>query len=261
MESAENQLPAWLTEQPIKLAVVLGSGLGEAVAELPNLGELPYAQVPGLPISTVPGHAGKFILAQLGQQRVLFALGRVHLYEGKTAREVTAGVRWLAEIGIERLVLTNAAGSLTTEFGIGQLMLLTDHLNLQGTSPLEGAPHFIDLSEVYSRVWREEFLTAADRLQLPLHEGIYAAVRGPQYETPAEIRMLGRLGAHAVGMSTVLEAIQARALGLEVVGISCLTNLAAGLHGSPLDHSEVSNVGRGAGHDLLRLLREVHDAR
>lgn len=257
MEFNQSQCPNWLTKDKISCAVVLGSGLGQAVEQLPNLGELPYDQVQGLPTSTAPGHAGRFLLTELAGTRVLFALGRVHLYEGKSALEVTAAIRFFATLGIPRLLLTNAAGSLSTDFEVGHWMLLTDHLNLQGTSPLEGSPHFLDLTEIYQKSWREKFLTAAEKLQLPLHEGIYAAVRGPQYETPAEVRMLGRLGAHAVGMSTVLEAIQARALGLTVTGLSCLSNLAAGLHPSPLDHHEVSAVGHRAGSDLIRLLAEV----
>lgn len=257
VEFSENQLPDWLKQADIESAVVLGSGLGGAVAELPIRGELAYGGIEGLPVSGVPGHAGKFVLAEVAGRGVLFALGRVHLYEGYGAREVTAGIRFLNQLGIRHVILTNAAGALTGDFGIGHWMVLSDHLNLQGASPLEGAPHFLDLTEVYARGWREKFLAAGERLGLPLHEGIYAAVRGPQYETPAEVRMLGRMGAQAVGMSTVLEAIQARALGMEVTGLSCLTNLAAGLHASPLDHSEVSDVGRRAGGDLLRLLEEV----
>lgn len=257
MEFSENQLPEWLKQADIACAVVLGSGLGGAVEGLPICGELPYAEVSGLPVSAVPGHAGKFVLAEVAGRRVLFALGRVHLYEAYRAGEVTAGIRWMAQLGIRHVILTNAAGALTGDFGIGHWMVLTDHLNLQGASPLEGSARFLDLTEVYARGWREKFLAAGERLGLPLHEGIYAAVRGPQYETPAEVRMLGRMGAQAVGMSTVLEAIQARALGMEVTGLSCLTNLAAGLHVSPLDHSEVSDVGRRAGGDFMRLLGEV----
>lgn len=257
MEFKTEDIPSWLRDQDIACAVVLGSGLGGAVAGLPILGELAYSEVAGLPSSTVPGHAGKFQLSTLAGRKVLFALGRTHLYEGRTAREVTAGVRWLGELGIRRLLLTNAAGSLTYDFAVGNWMLITDQLNLQATSPLEGFPHFLDLTEIYDREWREDFLGAADRLGLTLHEGVYAAVRGPQYETPAEVRMLGRFGAQAIGMSTVLEAIQARALGMQVAGLSCLTNLAAGLHTSPLDHREVSDIGRQATQDLLRLLENV----
>ena len=155
----------------------------------------------------------------------------------------------------KRVVLTNAAGAIKDSMAVGELMLITDHLNLQGTTPLLGGPHFHDLSEVYSAAWRDRFLQAAAALPMPLHEGVYAALLGPQYETPAEIRMLRTLGADAVGMSTVPEAIQARALGMEVAGISMLTNWAAGLKPQTLDHSEVVAVGKEAAVSLAALLR------
>ena len=185
--------------------------------------------------------------------RLAVLSGRVHLYEGWSASEVTAGVRFLAAAGVAELILTNAAGTLNTGFPPGQWMMLSDHLNLTGQSPLTGGPHFIDMSAVYSRRLRGKFAAAASARGLPLHEGVYAGLCGPQYETPAEIRMLRTMGADAVGMSTVLEAIQARALGLETAAFSCLTNWAAGMAG-PLDHSEVIATGRdaaGAFADLL----------
>lgn len=253
MPSALDQL---IAAQP-ETAIILGSGLG-AVAEtfLPVV-TVPYAEVPGLPVSKVPGHAGRFVLGTLPDsgRKVVVAQGRSHLYEGLSAAEVTAGVRFLAqELGVKRLVLTNAAGAIDASFQVGGLMLITDHLNLLGVSPLTGGPHFHDMSEVYSMSLRQSFLAAAQRLSLTLHQGVYAAVPGPQYETPAEIRMFRTLGANAVGMSTVPEAIQARALGLEVAGISVLTNWAAGLAPATLHHSEVVEVGLAAGQDLARLL-------
>jgi purine-nucleoside phosphorylase len=182
--------------------------------------------------------------------------GRVHLYEGHSAQEVTAGVRWLAGQGITRLVLTNAAGTLNPDFFPGTWMLLADHLNLTGTSPLHGA-EFIDLSTAYDPTWRAEFRAAAMAQGMPLSEGVYAGLRGPQYETPAEVRMLRTLGADAVGMSTVLETIQARALGLRVVALSCLTNWAAGITAAPLDHQEVLATGQQAAAAMIRLLTQV----
>jgi purine-nucleoside phosphorylase len=185
--------------------------------------------------------------------------GRVHLYEGHSAQEVTAGVRWLAGQGITRLVLTNAAGTLNPDFSPGTWMLLADHLNLTGTSPLHGA-EFIDLSTAYDPTWRAEFRAAAMAQGLPLSEGVYAGLRGPQYETPAEVRMLRTLGPDAVGMSTVLETIQARALGLRVVALSCLTNWAAGITAAPLDHQEVLATGQQAAAAMIRLLTQVLSA-
>ncbi len=238
-------------------AIVLGSGLGSVVDGFGIEAEVSFADVPGLSASTVPGHAGRFVLCRIAGKAVLIAQGRRHLYEGLSAHEVTASIRFMHEIGVKRVVLTNAAGAIKDSMAVGELMLITDHLNLQGTTPLLGGPHFHDMSEVYSATWRTRFISAAATLQMPLHEGVYAALLGPQYETPAEIRMLRTLGADAVGMSTVPEAIQARALGMEVAGVSMLTNWAAGLKPQTLDHSEVVAVGKQASVQLAALLREA----
>lgn len=238
-------------------AIVLGSGLGTVVDDLGIEAEVPFTAVPGLSASTVPGHAGRLVLSRIAGRPVLIAQGRRHLYEGLSAYEVTASIRFMHQLGVKRVVLTNAAGAIKDTMAVGELMLITDHLNLQGTTPLLGGPHFHDMSEVYSAAWRDRFLAAAAKLRMPLHQGVYAALLGPQYETPAEIRMLRTLGADAVGMSTVPEAIQARALGMEVAGISMLTNWAAGLMPQTLDHSEVVAVGREASVQLAKLLREV----
>lgn len=234
-------------------ALVLGSGLGVLVEGMEVEERIPFSAVPGLAQSGVPGHAGQLLLARLGGCRVLVAQGRVHLYEGRTAREVTGFVRLASTLGARRLILTNAAGSLNSEFAPGTWMMLGDHLNLTGTSPLLGGPNFADMSEVYSRSLRGRFRALAAEQGLVLHEGVYAGLCGPQYETPAEIRMLRTLGADAVGMSTVLEAIQARALGMEVAAFSCLSNWAAGLQPS-LDHAEVLATGLRAGAGMARLL-------
>lgn len=238
-------------------AIVLGSGLGPVAEAFEKESEIAYADVPGLSSATVPGHAGRFLLVRHQGRRLLIAQGRRHLYEGISAAEVTAGIRFMHRHGVKRIVLTNAAGAIHPSLEVGGLMLIADHLNFQGTSPLAGGPHFHDMSEVYSAAWREKCQTAAMTLGLKLHAGVYAAVLGPQYETPAEIRMLRTLGADAVGMSTVPEAIQARALGMEVLGISMLTNWAAGLKPQTLSHAEVVAVGRAASGDLARLLAEV----
>jgi purine-nucleoside phosphorylase len=235
------------------LAIVLGSGLGSLAEKISVSREVSFDNA-GLPASKVAGHAGRFLFGNLYGRKVWVMQGRVHLYEGHSAKDVTSGVRWLAQQGVKRLMLTNAAGSLRSGFSPGEWMMLSDHLNLTGTSPLEGGENFIDMSEVYSAAWRERFRDAAKKIMMPLHEGVYAGLRGPQYETPAEIRMLQVMGADAVGMSTVLEAQQAKALGMEVAGFSCLTNWGAGLSGDGLDHADVLATGKGAADAMLRLL-------
>lgn len=238
-----------------ELGLVLGSGLGGFTERVEIVRRIGYAAL-GLPQSGVPGHVGELVLGTVGKTRVTVLSGRVHLYEGKPVEEVTAGVRLLARCGVKRLILTNAAGTLNENFAPGAWMALTDHLNLTGASPLTGGPNFVDMSEVYSAALRRRFLAAAAETGVTLREGVYAGLRGPQYETPAEIRMLRVLGADAVGMSTVLEAIQARALNMEIAAFSCLTNWAAGMAG-PLSHAEVVEVGRKAAGALADLLERV----
>jgi len=250
-------LPKAVRDFQPEVGLVLGSGLGPLVEEVDAILSVPYEEISGLPVSTVPGHAGRFVFGRLAGRRVIVAQGRVHLYEGCSAEEVTAGVRFMATLGVRRVILTNAAGTLHPDFAPGTWMMLSDHLNLTGTSPLLGGAHFVDMSAVYSPAWREQFRTVAAEEKIALHEGVYAGLLGPQYETPAEVRMLRTVGADAVGMSTVLEAIQARALGLEVAGFSCLTNWAAGLSGQSLDHHEVLETGRMAAEQMMRILRRA----
>jgi purine-nucleoside phosphorylase len=238
-----------------EVAIVLGSGLGPLAGAVEIVREVPFAEA-GLPASTVPGHDGKFVSGVLDGVPVWLMKGRVHLYEGHAPEAVTSGIRWLAAQGVERVVLTNAAGTLHPDFAPGTWMMLSDHLNLTGTSPLKGAD-FIDLSAAYDPGWREVFRRAAAARGMVLHEGVYAGLRGPQYETPAEVRMLRALGADAVGMSTVLETIQARALGMQVAGFSCLTNWAAGISAAPLDHHEVLATGKQAADAMIGLLTDV----
>lgn len=235
--------------------IVLGSGLGPLADAVAAEREVSFAEA-GLPASTVPGHSGKFVFGRFEGAPVLLMKGRVHLYEGHPPRDVTAGVRWMAGQGVRRLILTNAAGTLNPDFHPGTWMMFSDHLNLTGCSPLEGAD-FLDLSAAYDPGWRREFRAAARALGMPLREGVYAGLRGPQYETPAEVRMLRTMGADAVGMSTVLETIQARSLGLEVAAFSCLTNWAAGISTAPLDHHEVLETGKQAARAMIELLAKV----
>ena len=247
-------LPPELAKFRPRVAIVLGSGLGGLADSCRTHFEIPYEEVPGLPVSRVPGHAGKYLAGELAGCPVLLALGRVHFYEGYSPRRVATHVRLMASLKPELLVLTNAAGTLNKDFAPGGWMMLSDHLNLTGASPLSGGPNFFDMSEVYSARWRRRFSATAAAQGLVLHEGVYACVPGPQYETPAEVRMLRTLGADAVGMSTVFEAIQARALGLEVAAFSCLTNWAAGVTSAPLSHEEVMLTGRQATEPLGELL-------
>ena len=239
-----------------RVGIVLGSGLGSLVERVEVAESVTFAEA-GIRASTVPGHEGRFVLGRLAGAEVIVMQGRVHLYEGRTASEVTAGVRWMKERGIDGLILTNAAGVVNWSFEPGGWMAIADHLNLTGTSPLEGEPRFVDLSEVYDSGWRAEALRLAKELEIECREGIYAGVRGPQYETPAEIRMLRGLGADAVGMSTVLEAIEARALDLPVLGFSCLTNWGAGMTPEVPDHGDVIARGRAAAGAMARLLERL----
>lgn len=235
------------------VGIVLGSGLGPLAGRVVVEREVGFGEA-GLPVSSVKGHAGRFLFGTLGGREVIVMQGRVHLYEGHGAAAATAGVRWLHDHGVRHVILTNAAGTLNAAHAPGGWMMLTDHLNLTGTSPLEGGPNFIDMSEVYDAAVRRDFHSLAVEREMTLHEGVYAGLRGPQYETPAEIRMLRAMGADAVGMSTVLEAIQARAIGMKVSGFSCLTNWAAGMSPQALDHAEVIETGAAAAEAMMDLL-------
>ncbi|HEV2783110.1 MAG TPA: purine-nucleoside phosphorylase [Actinophytocola sp.] len=235
------------------VAVVLGSGWRSAAREIgPASVEVPMAELPGFTAPTAVGHGGSIRSITVGQRRVLVLLGRTHLYEGKGITAVAHGVRTAAAAGCGTVVLTNAAGCLRPGVEVGQPVLISDHLNLTGTSPLVGA-HFVDLTDLYSARLRGVAL----QIDPSLIEGVYAGLPGPHFETPAEIRMLTTLGADLVGMSTVLEAIAARAVGLEVLGVSLVTNLAAGLSGAPLNHEEVLEAGRRAATRMGRLLRDL----
>ena len=251
MSDALKRLQGWKAE----IAIILGSGLS-AIVQHP-LESIDYAELSEIPQARVPGHAGKFSLCQISGVRVIFARGRVHLYEGHSAEAVTANVRMLAYAGITKLIVTNAAGAVNEKFEPGDWMMIVDHLNLTGASPLIGVANFLDMSEAYSPAMCALFASAARRIRIQLREGVYAAVIGPQYETPAEVRMLQKLGADAIGMSTVLEVIQARALGMEVAGFSGITNLAAGISTEKLSHTEVLATGAKAAKDFARLLADV----
>ncbi len=250
-QSAREQLQGW----GATTAIVLGSGLNSLVESVSFQQRIAYAEFAELPPARVQGHSGQFALGMVNDTRVIYAQGRAHLYEGHPASVVTAGIRLLAECGVSRVILTNAAGTANPAFAPGSWMMISDHLNLTGTTPLLGSGQFVDMSDVYSAERRACFARVAREEGIKLHQGVYAGLLGPQYETPAEVRMLRSLGADAVGMSTVLEAIQSRALGVEVSGFSCLTNWAAGIGRDTLNHQEVLQVGQGAAAEFSQLLR------
>jgi purine-nucleoside phosphorylase len=248
-----------------KVAVVLGSGLGAFADSLANGVRIPYDELPDFPISTAAGHAGELAIGTLGVNGraaldIVVMSGRFHLYEGYTARQVTAGIRLFRELGVERVVLTNAAGGINLAFRQGALVLISDHINLQGANPLVGlndaalGPRFPDMTEVYPAALRETAKDTASKLGIVLQEGIYAGVLGPSYETPAEIRYLKTIGADLVGMSTVAEAIAATHMGMQVLGISCVTNTAAGLSSEKLNHQEVLETGQRSSRTFSKLL-------
>jgi len=226
------------------LAIVLGSGFHHVLTELHVDQKIAYAKIPGFPRPTVSGHAGELYFGHLGKTPVLVLSGRAHFYEGHPMERVTFAVRTLAAFGIRDLLLTNAAGGINKKFRAGDFMVLTDHINLMGANPLRGPaipglPRFVDLTETYDKKLRGLLFAAGKISKLRLQRGVYLAVSGPSYETPAEIRAFARLGADAVGMSTVPEAIVARQCGLNVAAVSCITNLAAGIGGGKLSHAEV----------------------
>jgi purine-nucleoside phosphorylase len=245
-----------------RIGLVLGSGLGRLADQVQDATAIPYAAIPGLPAPSVPSHAGRLVLGTLEGQPVAICQGRVHLYEGYPTATVVLPTLLLWQLGIERLVLTNAAGGIAPRFGEGALMLLSDHINLTGQNPLTGvedarlSQRFVDMTDAYDPAWRATALRVAADLSITLSEGVYLGLLGPSFETPAEIRMAATLGADAVGMSTVLETIMARAVGLPVLGLSCITNLAAGL-GGPISHEEVGIVAGRVSASFIALVRGI----
>jgi purine-nucleoside phosphorylase len=246
-----------------KIGLVLGSGLGAFGDALSDATLVPYSDIPSFPQSTAIGHAGRLVIGNAGQVAVAAMQGRVHQYEGYTAQQVVFPIRVFARMGIKAVVLTNAAGGINLGYSQGVLVLIRDHINLQGTNPLVGANddrfgvRFPDMTHAYSRAFREIAREEAARLSIMLHEGVYAALLGPSYETPAEIEHLRRIGADLVGMSTVAEVIAARHMGLDVLAISCVTNMAAGILDQPLSHAEVMETGERVKSTFEALLRAV----
>jgi purine-nucleoside phosphorylase len=246
-----------------KIALVLGSGLGAFADDFSSAARIPYEKIPGFPRSTIEGHAGCLVIGKVGAVPVAAMQGRVHFYEGYSIKEVAFPMRVLGPLGIRAAILTNAAGAINVSFSQGALVVLRDHINLQGANPLIGpndkrfGPRFSDMTHSYDPSYREIALAEAKKLGLAIHEGVYAALTGPSFETPAEIRYLKAIGADMVGMSTVPETIVARHMGIKVLGISCVTNMAAGILDQEINHAEVLETGERVRSQFVILLRAV----
>lgn len=247
-------------------ALVLGSGLGGYAKQIERVCEISYSEIEGFPVSTVPGHEGKFVFGYVGQEPVVCMQGRVHYYEGYPVRDVVLPIRLMRLLGAERLVLTNAAGGIRKDLEAGDLMLITDQVALFAPNPLIGpnaeefGVRFPDMSHIYDPAIRAVIQKAAEEESIPLKEGVYVQLTGPSFETPAEIRLLGLLGCDAAGMSTAVEAIAAVHAGMRVCGISCISNKAAGLSERPLSHEEVQEAANQAAPNFIRLLTKTLEA-
>jgi purine-nucleoside phosphorylase len=246
-----------------QIGLVLGSGLGAFADSLTDSTRIPYTKIPTFPLSTAIGHAGQMVIGESGVVPVAAMQGRVHLYEGYSAQEVAFPMRVFGRMGIRAVILTNAAGGINLNYQQGALVLIRDHINLQGSNPLVGPNddrfglRFPDITQAYAKSYRELAREEAGKLGMTLHEGVYAALPGPSYETPAEIKYLRTIGADLVGMSTVFEVIAARHMGIKVLAISCVTNMAAGILDKPLSHQEVMETGERVKTSFEALLRAV----
>ncbi|MBR1670853.1 MAG: purine-nucleoside phosphorylase [Butyrivibrio sp.] len=251
-----------VTDFEPEVALILGSGLGAFADNIDVETEVSYSDIPGFPVSTVPGHAGKFIFGRLGDKKIVCMKGRVHFYEGYDISDVVLPIRLMGLLGAKVLFLTNAAGGLGEGFNAGDLMLITDHVSIFAPNPLIGAnfdelgPRFPDMSSVYQKDLCDEIRTIAHENNIDLKEGVYCQLTGPSFESPAEISLLGKLGVSAVGMSTVVEAIAANHMGIKVCGVSCISNLAAGINGEALSHEEVQEAADKAAPLFTKLVSE-----
>ncbi|MGB7460854.1 MAG: purine-nucleoside phosphorylase [Carnobacterium jeotgali] len=248
--------------QDIEVGLILGSGLGELGDEVENLIAISYSKIPHFPVSTVEGHAGQLVYGTLGGKKVLAMQGRFHFYEGYSLEEVTFPVRVMKALGIHSLIVTNAAGGINTDFTPGELMMITDQINYTGTNPLIGpndasmGPRFTDMSHAYDPAYQEIVRSVAKKMDIDLKEGVYIGFSGPTYETPAEIKMTRLFGADAVGMSTVPEVIVAKHASMRVIGISCITNLAAGMQAN-LNHEEVVETTQRVKHTFKSFVKNI----
>ena len=264
IEDAYQALTAKTDKKP-QIGMILGSGLGDYAEELENAVYIPYSQLPGFPVSTVEGHAGRFVIGEKKGRTIIAMQGRFHYYEGYSQQELTMPVRMMKKMGVQSLLITNAAGGVNTEFNNGALMLISDHINYSGSNPLIGknldafGTRFPDMSYVYHRDMRQKTKALAQAHGIDLQEGVYMMFSGPCYETPAEVRMARILGADAVGMSTVPEAIVAAHCGIQILGISCITNMAAGILDQPLQHQEVMDTVQRIKSQFIQLVDLVVD--
>lgn len=246
-----------------EIGLILGSGLGAIADQIENPEFYPYSEIPHFPVSTVQGHAGRLVIGKLEEKTVVAMQGRFHYYEGYPIQEVTFPVRVMKALEIQTLIVTNAAGAANPKFNPGDLMIIKDHLNLAGTNPLMGknldefGPRFPDMSNAYDKELRRKVKAIAQNLNIPVQEGVYAWFSGPTYETPAEVKMAQILGADAVGMSTAPEVIVANHSGIKVIGISCLTNMAAGILDQPLSHTEVMETSELAREKFINLMKNI----
>jgi purine-nucleoside phosphorylase len=267
MPEIQNRITAALeyikskTQRGAEIGLVLGSGLGDFVDDIEDTVVIPFDEIPHFPKATVQGHAGAFVIGSHQGKRVVALKGRLHYYEGYTQQEITIPIRVMKGLGVKTVLLTNAAGGINLNFSSGMLMLICDHINYSGQNPLIGAnldeygPRFPDMSDIYTKALRNALKTTAQEENIALGEGVYAMYSGPSYETPAEIRFFRSMGADAVGMSTVPEAIVASHCGMRVIGISCITNMAAGVLDRKLDHAEVVETANRVKNDFCKLLR------
>ena len=251
------------TDYRPEIAIILGSGLGQLAEQIEEACIIPYEQLPHFVCSTAPGHQGRLVIGRLAGRQVLCMQGRLHYYEGYTMAQITYPIRVMAKLGIKNLIISNASGGIDTQFNVGDLMLITDHINFMGTNPLIGpnasdfGPRFNDMTYGYHRDLQQVAREAAEAIGCPLREGVYVACTGPSYETPAEIRMFRLWGANAVGMSTVPEVIVANQCGLAVMAISCITNMAAGILDQPLTEEEVLETGARSGKQFRALVEAI----
>ncbi len=262
MESTINYIKEKIQDFQPEIGIILGSGLGDFADGFESI-IIPYNDIPGFEKSNVQGHKGQLVFAQINGKKVVMMQGRYHFYEGYSMQTVTFPVKVMKKLGVKTLIITNAAGAVTPEFAPGDLMLITDHINFMGTNPLIGkndealGTRFPDMSEVYSKELIQKAETIAHKLNINYQKGVYAATTGPSYETPSEVKMFRMLGANAVGMSTAPEAIVANYCGLKILGISCLTNYAAGVSETPLNHQEVIDTANRVKESFKNLLSEI----
>lgn len=262
IDEASTYIQKRILSEP-SIGLVLGSGLGVLADDITDATIISYEDIPHFPVSTVSGHEGRLVIGMLEEKQVIAMQGRFHFYEGYSMEEVTFPIQVMKALGVESLLITNAAGGINKEFIPGDLMIIHDHINQTGTNPLIGpnddevGPRFPDMSEVYNKMYINHVLHTSKELNIPVKTGVYIGNSGPTYETPAEIKMLRSFGGDAVGMSTVPEAIVAKHIGLEILGISCITNMAAGILDEPLSHADVIKTAQKAQNHFIKLIRQV----